>query len=240
MALFLTQQTLYRVIQRELPEDVYPDSGRPADFLSTAESWAQAKAFESFYGKLEENYDNQWPQTADASGIEQLELAHFGRLSTGLSLEERAARLLRKYRELPSLSQADLTVIVERELPDGTPVELVGWNTDIGGGSWHLGVSELGVTTIIGGSGAHAYPLGTDLCLQDGSDVGLSAQDWTEYRENAYTYEVRIYEYTPTAAELEAIEQVLNLSEAARDRHITMTNVAAADFANPYLPPMDE
>lgn len=237
MALFLPRSTLYRVIQRELPEDVYPDSGRPGDFWSTAESDAQAAIIAGVYEAQETNYDNFWASTADDAGLDLLEQAHFGRLSTGLDSDQRKLRLNRKTQEMPSLSADDLEKLVKRELPPYVPVEYVAWNRDMGGGSWYLGVSELGVDTILGGSGSHSYPLGTDLCLKDGSDIGLSPERWTEYRDNAYTYEMRILGYEPTAAELEEIERVLTESEAARDKRIILTS---AEPANPYLPVMED
>lgn len=226
MAIFLEQKTLYRLLQRELPEDVYPDSGRPEDFWSTASIAAKAEVLAQLYADLETVYDNYWPQTANEEGIALHEIAHYGVLSTNLTLEQRQNRILAKMRALPSLSIPDLTDLVESELPPGTLVKLVPYNADLGGseegGTWYLGVSELGVDTYLGAYGSHAFPPGTDQCEFDGSEIGLTPTEWAEYRANAYTYEVQIWDYTPTADELAAIELSLTPAEPARSTHVVV------------------
>ncbi len=226
MALFLTQATLYRVLQRELPEDVYPDSGRPEEFWSTASVAAKAEVLAQLYADLETVYDNYWPQTANEEGIALHEIAYYGVLSTDLTLEQRRDRILAKMRALPSLSIPDLTDLVESELPPGTLVRLVPYNADLEGsmegGTWYLGVSELGVDTYLGAYGSHAFPPGTDVCEMDGSEIGLTPTEWLEYRANAYTYEVQIWDYTPTADELAAIELALTPAEPARSTHVVV------------------
>lgn len=243
MALFLTQKTLYRLLQRELPEDVYPDSGRPDDFWSTSSIAAKAEVFKQLYDALETVYDNFWPQTADEEGIAQHEIARYGYLSTDSDLQTRRDRVLAKVRALPSLSNIDLTAIVKAELPNSVVVELVGWNEFLAGsgegGTWYLDESELGVDTYLGAYGSHAFPPGTDVCQLDGSEIGLSPTEWAEYQAMAYTYEVRIYEYTPTADELAAIERELTSAEESHSLHTIRTNVALSEFARPYLPPLE-
>lgn len=238
MSKFLTRAELYLLIQRELPEDVYPHSGKPEDFLSTSESDAQSEIIANYYEKLEAAYENFFPQTADESGVALHEIMEFGRLSIGRTLSERRARLLLKNRELLSLSQTDLEELIRRELPDGTIFQIVNWNRLGEGGSWYLGESELGFDTYLGGSGSHSYPPGTDICQKDGSDVFLTPDEWSDYRTNAFTYEVRIYEYTPTDAELEELTRVLEESEAARDGRIIRTNVDPSEYVGGSLPPM--
>ncbi len=222
MALFLTQPTLYRLIQRELPEDVYPDSGDPSAYLSTADSAALAEVLANAYLALESKWNNFFPQTSDLEGIAQHEISRFGQLSIGLTLEQRQDRVLAKMRSLESMSIPDMTAIVERELPEGTYVTIVNWGSPGDGGTWFIGESELGFDTIFGGAGSSSYPLGTDLCVQDGSDIGLTEQEWLDARANAYTYEVRIYDYTPTDAEMEAIEKALTESEPSMADHVVV------------------
>lgn len=244
MAQFLDRSQLYLLLSRELPEDVYPFSADPAVYWHSSSLWAKAGVLEGCYTRAQQNYDNYWPQLADEVGIALHELAWFGVISTGLTLQERRDRVLAKQRAKPSMSNTDLTDIVKAELPPGTIVELVSWNEDVDGdgvgGTWYLGVSELGVDTFLGAYGSHAFPAGTDQCEMDGSEIGLTPDEWAEYQAQAYTYEVRIYEYTPTADELAAIERALNEAEPHRSRHIVLSNVDISEFALPYLPPLEE
>lgn len=233
MSLFLDRETLYRLLTRELPEDVYPDSGRPDDFWATASLDAKAEVLANAYAALEQVWDNYWPQHADADGIAQHEIARFGSLSIGLDLAARQARVLAKMRSLPSMSRPDLQLLIEAELPVDTVVTIVGWNDDsvgeVDAGAWFLDVSELGVDTFLGAYGSHSYPVGTDLCEEDGSDVGMSADDWAEYQEQAYTYEVRIWDYTPTADELAAIELVLLDAESSESQHTVVLRTSVLE-----------
>lgn len=238
MTIFLTRPTIYRLIQRELPEDVYPDSGDPAAYLSTQDSDAEAHVLANAYTALQTKWNNYFPQTADLDGIAQLEIAHFGQISTGLSLSERQDRVVAKMQRLDSMSIPNMTAIVQRELPAGTIVQIINWGCIGAGGTWYIGESELGYGTILGGAGSSAYLIGTDLCTKDGSDIGLTTQEWLNSRINAYTYEVRIYEYTPTADELAAVERTLTSSEPSMADHVVTYGLTVDDFLDPYLPVM--
>lgn len=236
MAVFLTQAQLYLLIQRELPEDVYPHSGNPAAYFSTADSAAQAEMIAQLYEHLETAYDNQWPQHANADGIAHHESMRFGSISTGLSLSARQDRVLARMRALPNMSRPTLRALVEAELPPGTNVVIVNYNQEGPSGGmgtkWRLGVSQLGIDTYLGGG--MRWPAGVDVCTQTPESGGLTEQQLLDMRENAYTYEVRIYDYTPTATELAAIETALNDGEKASVRHVI---VAPAD---PSLAPSRE
>ncbi len=222
MAIFLSQASLYRLIQRELPEDVYPDAGDPSLYHSTADSAAMAQILANAYVAMQAKWDNFWPQTADLEGISLHEISRYGQISTGLTLGERQDRVLAKMRRLDSMSIPDMTAIVERELPAGTYVQIVNWGSLGSGGTWYIGESELGYDTILGGAGSSSYPIGIDRCTKDGSDIGLTTDEWLNSRINAYTYEVRIYDYTPTAGELQAIENALTKSEPSMAGHVVV------------------
>jgi hypothetical protein len=243
MARFLTQPELYLLLARELPDDVYPFSANPADYWHTADLAAHAEAIKNAYDAMEVAYNNYWPQTADEEGIAHHEIARFGDLSIGLTLQARRDRVLAKMRSMPSLSKPDLKALVEAELPTGTLVQLVGWNQYLAGGgvggTWYLGVSQLGVDTYLGAYGSHAYPPGADLCEEDGSELGMTAQEWADYQAQAYTFEVRIYAYTATADELAAIDRVLLEAEAARSQHVIRNNVGLDEYVGAFLPPME-
>ncbi len=243
MALFLGQQQLYRLIQRELPEDVYPDAGDAAKYLSTSDSWALAGILADAYDQLRIVYNGYWPQTiiegedSDAQ-LAQHEITRFGLISNALTFSQRVARLLTKIRGRPSLSVSSLEETARAELPPDTVLQIVEWGCISTGGSWYIGESELGWSTIFGGGGNY-YPPGTDICTKDGSDVGLTPAQWANYQDGAYTYELRIYEYTPTATELQSLERVMTRAEPSEAKHLIRTNVALSEFVDPYLPVME-
>lgn len=251
MPVFLTQSQLYRLIQRELPEDVYPHSGDPSVYLSTADSASQAEMIANVYEALQQAYDNQWPQHANEDGIAMHEVARFGKISTGLSLSDRRLRVLAKMRALPSMSDPDLTALVQGFLPtDATtnasagvlaalaangetqetmPVHVVLYAYNALGNTWRLGLSELGVDTILGG-GMRA-PAGVDVCDLAAADLGLTEDEMQDARLNAYFYEVRIYDGdTDTVVDaqtLATIEEELLGSEPARSQHLIRSGLVS-------------
>lgn len=235
MAKFLDQQTLYRIIQRELPEDVYPDAGSPSAYWSTADSASQAYMVSGAYATLSLAYDNYFPQTANSIGLSLHELARFGALAAQpISNADRMARILKKMQALPSMSVPDMTAIVEEQLPPFTFVQLVAWSSLADG--WVIGESELGISTILNAFGMDFIPPGGDFCDSDGSQFGLTPTQWLEVQQAAYTYEVRIFNYTPTAQESANLEAALLESEPARSQHITLVNQPLSNIANPVLP----
>lgn len=245
MAIFLTQQQLYMLIQRELPEDVYPIAGDQSTYLSTADSGSTAQMIRKVYEHLETAYDNQWPQHANVEGIALHEIARFGKLSPSLALQERRDRVLGKMRALPSMSDPDLISLVEGLLPAGPfepfastrvldavddndleqelvdlVVETYRWNYP--GNTWRLGESLLGVDTILGG-GMRA-PAGVDVCEYTFAELGYSSNaQLLDARENAYSYDVNIYDgdvvVDVTSEMLATIEEELSAAEPARSRH---------------------
>ena len=228
MAKFLTQDEAYRVIQRELPEDVYPHSGTPATYWTTSEDASFAQILAGLYAEMKIAYDNQWPQHANAAGIAQHEIARFGELSQGLTLAERQDRVLARMRTRPTMSRPDLRQLVENELTPGTDVRFYNWGQR--GGllgadvylKWFLGLSQLGFDTYLGGG--TRWPYGVDICQQTPESGGLTSEQLVIMRQNAYTYVVQIIGYTPTTAELAAIERVLNASEKASVQHVIDVN----------------
>ena len=248
MAKFLDQETLYRVIQRELPEDVYPDAGSPSAYWSTSDSASQAAVLATVttvpgssaqvtgaYAAMEQAYDNFFPQTADDEGISLHELARFGALAQQpISEADRVARILKKMQSLDSMSVPDMTAIAEEELPPFTFVQIVAWSSIADG--WVIGESELGVSTILNAFGVELIPAGGDFCDSDGSQFGLTPTQWLEVQQAAYTYEVRIFNYTPTALESTNLEAALLEAEPARSQHIVLTNQPLSNIANPFLP----
>src|SRR6185369_11051962 len=58
-----------------------------------------------------------------------------------------------------------------------------------------------------------------DQCDFDGSEIGLTPTQWAEYQAQAYTFEVQIYDHTPTADELAAIDRALTAAEKGTTTH---------------------
>jgi hypothetical protein len=214
VAKFLTTEELYELIQRELPEDAYPHSGNPADYLSTADSDATARVFATAYENLQSIEANNFPQSADEEAIGKWEVRYFGAVQGGpLTLTERRDRVLQKGRERRTMSPDDLRDIVKGVIGSDKVVEIGEWSC--GTGSWMLDVSQLGVQTYLdrGRPGV----------------IGLAGGDLTDALEHAYSYTVRIYAYTPTASELKTIVTLLNKAEPSMSIREIISNLNAAD-----------
>lgn len=226
MALFLSAEQIYRLIQRELPIDAYPD-GSPDKFYSTADSFATAKVFESAYDNNSRIYENMFPQTADEK-ISDWEIRTFGYLlDASLTLQQKRDKVLAKIRTRRRTTPNDILQTVYTVIDSSILVEIVEWNCY--GGSWVLNESELEISTILSGPNPLRVT-GPDLCALSAAELGLTEQELLEMREDAYTYEVRIYDYTLTADELERLEAALNSAEPARSQHIILDGLDPVDI----------
>lgn len=221
MPKFLNRAELYRLIQRELPEGAYPD-GTPSAYFATADSDAFADVSASAYGNLENIYENYWPQSA----VERLtdhERTVFGKpLSAALSLSERRDRVIAKYRAKKGIRKQDMVTAVQAII--GTDKDVRALNYNCGDGSWRIGISLLGVSTYLGAFNT-LLATGPNLCSQGPEDFGLTEEEWEGMQRQAYTFEIQIYSYTLTAAELAAIDEVLTAAEPARSTHVIRDNL---------------
>lgn len=220
MPKFLTAPEIYRILQRELPEAVYPD-GAPVAFYSTAENFAVASVAATGYANLERIYDNQWPQTADER-MTDWEITAFGKpLPASMSLPERRDRTAQKIRSRKGLTKQDMIDIVLSVIGTDKTVDAIEWGCsgNGSGGAWIIGVSLLGVDTYLGGSASIQQAVGPMLCEQSPADFGLTQQQWDDIRAQAYTYEILVYGYTLTDEEFNEVDQQLSTYEPARCRH---------------------
>lgn len=225
MPIFLSQADLYRVLQRELPEDVYAD-GAPSAFFSTADMNAVAKPLATAYENLERIYDNYFPQYADEN-VGDWEVTVFGFVSDGdLTLQQRRDRVIAKLRNRPGITRDDIFRAVTATIPELAPTgfDIIVWGCSLGG--WTLDVSELGYDTYLNG-----YPrtaaVGPQLCDLTPGDFGVTEAQWIEMQTEAYTYEIRIAELELTEAQLQALDTVLTAAEPARSTHVI---TQAADY----------
>lgn len=230
MAIFLDATQVYRMYQRELPEGVYPD-GAPSGFYSAASVYSKARLTESAYDNMERIYDNFFPQTADEKQSDW-EIKVFGSTLDGaLALVARRQKVIDKLRKKPGITIQDMIDIVQSVIGTSKDVAIGEWQNESGG--WLIGVSELGVTTILSGARlsevtAFTYP-GVDLCHLTAADVGFTDAEWLQTKQDSYSYSVLIYSYTPTADELSEIDFLLSLGEPARSTHEIQSGLDPAD-----------
>lgn len=216
MPKFLTRQEVYRLLQRELPANAYPDGAEDA-FYSTADMASIADCAATAYGNLERIYENQWPQSADER-MSDWEIIAFNRLlPAGLTLAERQDRTTIKIRTRKGLTRNDMKELVQSVIGSDKVVDIIEWGCS--NGAWIIAESQLAIETFLGGYNP-LLATGPDLCSKTAADFGLSEATWNGIREQAYTYEVRIYGYTLTAEERTEIDETLSIYEPARSRHV--------------------
>lgn len=223
MAKFLSKQEIYRMLQRELPEGVYPD-GAPEKYYSTADMYAVGSVIASGYDNLKVIYDNYFPQSADEKMTDH-EIKFFGApLSGSLSLADRRAKTLFKIRNPYGLTKNDMINVVKLVIGTDKNVEIREWGCYTGG--WILDESQLDISTFINGENL-VDATGLAACEKPDSKTDA---EWEIAQEEAYTYEVLIYDYTLTADELAEIERLLTNEEPARSAHVISDGLDSADM----------
>lgn len=216
MPKFLTRSEVYRLLQRELPANAYPDGAEGA-FYSTADMASIAECAASGYANLERIYDNYWPQTADER-IADWEITAFGAAQdASQTLAQRQDRVTAKIRSRKGLTIQDMIDTVQSIIGTDKNVQIAEWGCGTGG--WILDVSLLGISTILNGINP-LLATGSDLCSKTPADFGLTDEQWAELQTEAYTYEVLIYDYTLTAEERAEIDAELSIAEPARSTHV--------------------
>ncbi len=225
MPTFLSKDQIYRMLQRELPEGLYPD-GPASAFYSTADMGAVAKIVSTGYSNLQRIYDNFFPNYADERQADWEDLVFNKQLDSSLTLQQRRDAVLARIRTQRRTTPADIRQVVFTVVPTGTQVEVIEWGC--AGWGWILDESLLDIST-------HLYTdsrlglTGPGLCSKVAADFGLSEADYLLMREEAYTYEVRIYNYTLTADQRAELDAALLDSEPARSRHIISDGLDPAD-----------
>ncbi len=237
MPKFLSAEEIYKLIARELPENVYAYSPRPEDFYTTSDDYACAVILKDAYVAASGVYLNYFPQNADEY-INKWEEFVFGKIGSAASgLAFRRERVLSQIRSRKGITKQDIIDLVQLVIGTDKDVEIIENNgTD---GSWTLDVSELGLSTILNSfNSSSALLTGPDLWEKTAAELGLTEDELTEYKRLAYTYIVRINDYEATAVELAEIERLLTLYEPARSGH-TIENNAQPD-EDPVFWELDE
>jgi len=223
MPKFLNRNEIYRLLQRELPEGVYPD-GAASAYFSTADMASVADVAATGYANLERIYENYWPQTSDER-ITDWEITAFGfPLVASLSLAERRDRVVVKLRAKKGITKGDIKEAVLGIIGSDKDVEIVEWNCSGGEfGAWQLGVSLLGYNTYLGNYNMLTVT-GDGACDINPADYGLTQEVWDGMKKQAYTYEVKIFGYTLSPSEYEALDTALIPAEPARSGHLISDN----------------
>lgn len=227
MSKFLNTDELYRLLQRELPEDVYPD-GAPEAFYSTAENHSVARSVSGVYLAMEQVYNNFFPQSATEQ-ISDWEVKVFGKtLDAALSVQQRRDRLIGQLRSQLSISLWDLLTFVNSYVPAGTFTRIVEYNgaeNEI----WILNQSQLNLDTILGfGQIATIYD---ESACDTANSLWLSNPAAIEaIRKQAYFFEIQIFGYQLSSIELADLIDNVQQLDPARSDFIVRQNLVLADF----------
>lgn len=224
--MFLTRQEVYRILQRELPEGVYPD-GAPNKFYSTADMDSIADVAATGYANLSVIYDNFFPQSATVKLGDWEEFVLGRRLTAALTIQQRRERVLAKIRSRRGITKQDMVDVVLGIIGLDKIVDISEWGCSTGG--WLIGVSQLGIETIFSGQNL-VDATGPFLCQQDPSDFGKTPEEWLEMRTEAYTYQVNIYGYTLSSLERQEINAALDEAEPARSNRVIVDGLDPNDI----------
>lgn len=226
MPYFLTQNQVYRILQRELPEDVYPD-GQPANFYSTSDMWAIAGVIADAYVNLQDIYLNEFPQyTTDR--LADWEIREFGQAqSPTIGTAQRIAALLAKIRSLQGIRVQDMISVAYQVVAPNILVEIQEWGNKTG--SWMISYSQLAIETYLAIDNMVTHT-GANICPCD--DGCPEPADLADMQEMAYTYAVLIYNQGQaqlTAAQLTQLDILLSAAEPARSTHVIIQNLNPAN-----------
>lgn len=252
--IFLDRNTLYRVIQRELPEGAYPD-GTPSGYFSTADSFATAMVLESLYKAASGTYLEMFPKTS-VSRIDDWVFSTFGQFfDSTVDLDTKRARVLSKLQKIGSLSNWALLTLALSYVPQGTFVQIFhpcgpfGLRND-----WQLGVSLLGFNTFLASktpaqigipqnvidnmadnwcpfiSNLH-WRLGVDELGVETFLSPIAYVDIAGFQADAYLYTVKIFNFGGpqlSSDALQALSNDLSANEPARSSHRIVQNLDIA------------
>lgn len=250
--LFLDRNTIYRIIQRELPgPDVYPD-GAPDAFFSTSDSMSTAIVLEGVYNAASGTYNEMFPGSS-VDRIDDWCQAVFGqKFDATVTLIEKQQRVLTKLQKIPSLSTWALLTLALSYVPAGTFVRLFHFCGPNGNhGNWILGQSQLGYDTYLASlapaqigipanvlddmanewcpfiSNLH-WRLGVDELGVETFLAYLKYIDIANFQQDAYLYQVLIFNKGQPQLSAETIASMdadLSANEPGRSGHRIVQNL---------------
>jgi hypothetical protein len=216
MAKFLSQAEIYRILQRELPEGLYPD-GAAAAYVSTAENDSVAACVSSFYTSMQGAYNNLIVTTADEDKMSDWETTVLGKIPADvLTLEERRYRILARLRSTGDISLWQIVQTVaayigpdryfeirQRNVPDDViSSQIKGANADL---VWAPGW--------VSGDPAPAGVTVTD-------DLRNTESSLLAVRTHTYTYDVIVFSDDTFTAVQAQLDDLLVETEPARSAHV--------------------
>jgi hypothetical protein len=244
MPKFVSRQELYRLLQRELPEELYPD-GPASAFYSTADMDSVADVAATAYGNMERIYLNQWPQSADER-IDDWVLKVFGyKFDESVTLDEKRSRVIAKLRHQPTIRLWEVLTIVASYVPEGTYVQVAEYSCGAASG-WHLGESYLGYSTFLGFD--HIFDkLNVDSSkwcdiVSDGWRLGFSRleegtslsefehKELFDIQAEAFGYQIRVFDYAVTGDSYTRMIQEVKAAEPARSFFNIAQNLDLTDY----------
>lgn len=242
MAKFLSREQIYRILQRELPENVYPD-GPPSAFFSTADMASIADVVATGYGNLERISDNYFPQTTLESIDKWVAKMFIGvSFDQSVTLQDKRDRVIAKIRKQPQITLWEVLKVAVSYVPPGTYVQILENCSKFG--CWKLGASRLGKDTFL--CYDHKFfELGIaddDWCgflskfdgwklgrSKLGSTTKLSKFSYLQIIQpqlDAYGYKLRIFDYQVTGTSYAQMIKTINETEPARSVHIVQQPVS--------------
>lgn len=226
MPKFLDRLEIFDLFFRELPEDVYQYTA-PTGSYSAASIDAKSAVAASGYANLNRIYDNYFPLNCDEKLGDWLEMVFGSPVQVKDTLQGNREAIVAKLRSRAGLTISDMINVVKQVVGLTTVVEIAEWGCETG--TWVISESELSISTILGGTRLEDA-VGPFLCEQSPSDFGKTQAEWDEMREQAYTYEVRIYDYILTTEQRDELEKLLKKSEPARSGHVITDNLPLSEL----------
>lgn len=231
----LTAQDLYKLLGRELPENVYPESGVPSDYRSTSELQAISVALETAYKSASAVWENEIVISALVEKINDWEQVYFATNSLELSFEDRLNRILAKIRSSEDISWWQIATTVATLLPEAivqvrqrnntnNPVTsaLKGEQADlVWTGNWQSG---------------DPFPTG----VTGRNSIRFNQSEMREIQTEAFTYDVIIFaQGIVSQIKVDLIDATLTEQEPARCNH-TVTIFPSAVFEAVNIGPVTQ
>ena len=230
MAKFLTQAEIYRVLQRELPEGVYPD-GAPAAFVSTAESDSVAAVVGNFYTSMDSAYKNLNLISADECKMSDWEITIFGTLPTEvLGLEGRRDRALARLRSTEDTSLWQVVQTIAASIGTARYFEIRQRNTRDDLISGQIKGENSDLVWAPGWVSGDPAPPGVTVT----NDLRNTQASLLAVRTHAYTYDIVVFSDTSFTAVQAQLDTLLTATEPARSDH-TFYVVGSTEGMTPEL-----
>jgi len=213
MAKFLSRSEIFNVIQREMPDNVFPD-GAPASFLSTADNDSVAGCVGTAYASLSSAHADLSLMTT-SENIAKWEFSYLGLQYEGEELESRRARILAKIRQNEDISLWQIQLVVASFIPD-TWIEIIQRNQlDDETSSMVKGALA---DTVWGRTWTSGDPFPSGVT---GLEIIRTDVEQMRYAQRqAFIYDIFVFTNETISAEtLQKLDEALLAQEPARCRH---------------------